>query len=31
MEKVLSMRRSYGNPENQTVTLEVDKFNKLVE
>ena len=31
MEKFLSMRRSYGNPQNQTVTVEMDKFNKLVE
>lgn len=31
MEKIFSMRRSYGNPQNQTVTVEVDKFNKLVE
>ena len=31
MEKILSMCRSYGNPENQTVTIEVDKFNRLVE
>lgn len=25
------MCRGYGNSENQTVTIEVDKFNKLVE
>lgn len=31
MEKIFSMRRSYGNPQDQTVTVEVDKFNKLVE
>lgn len=30
MEKILSMCR-YGNSHNQTVTVEVDKFNKLVE
>ena len=31
MEKVLSMRRSCGNPQNQIVTVEADKLNKLVE
>ncbi len=31
MEKILSMRRSYGNPEIQTITVGVDKFNRLVE
>lgn len=31
MEKGSSMRRSYGNLENQIVIVEVDKLNRLVE